>query len=372
MRVAVNGKTFALPEKGGVARVATEIVRAIARKRPDISLDVLVPHWPTAGPLPDMPAGVRYRTATSGAYASGYGRSAWEQLVLPGLVRAGGYDCLLNLSNSAPVWRDPRVPQLLLVHDAGFLNRQWYSTAYSRYVEAVVRRAARRGVLLVTVSEASARALREALPEAPSMEVVHNDADRPPAEIPDLELAGPFVLLLGSLNPRKNLEGAIAGFRVFAEMSEIEYRLVIVGGGKAIFREVPGMLSGSSRRGDDRIHIAGYVTDAERWAYYHAARALLLPSHLEGFALPVLEALRAGTPVVASDLPVIRELYDDAVERVDPGSPEDIAAGLARICADESLRDERISRGKVVAERYSWERSAERYVELLERIANSR
>ena len=182
----------------------------------------------------------------------------------------------------------------------------------------------------------------------------------------------PFILLLGSLNPRKNLEGAIAGFRMFAEMSELPYRLVIVGGGKTIFRGMPVTRFESLRQEDDRILIAGYVSDAERWTYYRAACALLLPSHLEGFGLPVLEALRVGTPVVASDLAVFRELYDDAVERVDPNSPEDIAAGLARICVDGTLRNERIRRGRVVAERYSWERSAACYVELVEQIAESR
>jgi len=372
VRVAVNGKTFSLPQKGGVARAATEIVRAIARERPDITLDVLVPCPPARVALPDMPDSVRYRTTTSRAYASGYGRSAWEQLVLPRVVRAGGYDILLNLSNSAPVLYNPRIPQLLLVHDAGFLNRQWYSAAYSRYVETVVRRAARRGALLVTVSEASARDLERAFPEAKSIEVVHNDADRPPAEIPNLDLPEPFILLLGSLNPRKNLEGAIAGFRMFAEMSELPYRLVIVGGGKTIFRGMPVTRFESLRQEDDRILIAGYVSDAERWTYYRAACALLMPSHLEGFGLPVLEALRVGTPVVASDLAVFRELYDDAVERVDPNSPEDIAAGLARICVDGTLRNERIRRGRIVAGRYSWERSGACYVELVEQIAESR
>jgi glycosyltransferase involved in cell wall biosynthesis len=372
VRVAVNGKTFSLPEKGGVARVATEIVRAIARERPDITLDVLVPRPPVGATLPDMPDSVRYRTMTSRAYASGYGRSAWEQLVLPRFVRAGGYDVLLNLSNSAPVWRSPHVPQLLLVHDAGFLNRQWYSAAYSQYVEAVLRRAARRGVLLVTVSEASARDLGRAFPEAKPIEVVHNDADQPPEDVPNLDLHEPFILLLGSLNPRKNIEGAIAGFRLFAEMSELPYRLVIVGGAKTIFRGVPVTRFESLRQKDDRILITGYVSDAERWEYYRAACALLIPSHLEGFGLPILEALRVGTPVVASDLPVIRELYDDAVERVDPDSPEDIAAGLTRICVEGTLRNERICRGRVVAGGYSWERSAKRYVELLEQIVESR
>ena len=126
MRVAVNGKTFSLLQKGGVARVATEIVRAIGRERPDITLDVLVPCPPAGAALPDMPDSVGYVTKTSRAYTSGYGRSAWEQLLLPRIVRAGGYDILLNLSNSAPVWLSPGIPQLLLVHDSGFLNHELF------------------------------------------------------------------------------------------------------------------------------------------------------------------------------------------------------------------------------------------------------
>ena len=164
MRLAVNGKAFAQVRRGGVVRVATDIVRNIARERADYSLDVLVPCGGPNPSLPEMPGNVRFVQFTSPAYSTGQGRSAWEQILLPRAVRRGGYDVLLNLSNSAPVWRSPRVPQVLLVYDAGFLNREWYSAAYSIYATIVVRRAVRAGARLVTISASAADDLRAAFP----------------------------------------------------------------------------------------------------------------------------------------------------------------------------------------------------------------
>lgn len=369
MRVAFNGKVLGHPEKGGAARMAAEIVRAIARQRPDLDLEVLVPTGPGQRSVPELPDGVRVRRFESSLHTTGAGRSVWEQLALPRKIGSGAFDVVMNLTNSAPVLLSRRVPQLVVVHDVGFLNRSWYAPSYSRYVETVIRAAARRGAVLVTISEASARDLRAAFPEARRVEVVLIDADRPPEDVPELDLPQPFVLVLGSLNPRKNLAGAIAGFRRFAERSGDPYWLLVVGGGKKIFGALGGGVPNADRA---RIRFEGYVSDVERWAYYRAARALLIPSHLEGFGLPILEALRVGTPVVASDLPVIRELYGDSVVRVDPGSPADIAAGLARACEDEADRGERIRLGLEVSDRYSWERAARRYVELLAEVAGAR
>jgi glycosyltransferase involved in cell wall biosynthesis len=371
MRIAVNGKTFGRSQKGGVARVASEIVRSVAEQRGDFEFEVLVPCTGPNPPLPVLPGNVRYRLSRSRLYRSGHGRSAWEQVVLPRAVRRSGYDVLLNLSNSAPVLRPTGVPQLLLLHDAGFTNRAWFSFAYSRYVRGIVSRSLRIGTVLVTVSESAAREIRAAFPDAGSIHVVHNDADHPPPRIPELGLPYPFVLFLGFLNPRKNLRGAVAGFRRFASATPEPFRLVVVGAEESIFRADPVVSANRADDEEDRIVFAGYVSDAERWAYLREARALLFPSHAEGFGLPVLEAIRVGTPVVASDLAVIRELYADAVERVDPESPEEIARGLERACLDPEIRSKLVRRGLALESHFSWERSARRYVELIRETAKA-
>ena len=156
MKIAVNGKAFGHAVKGGAARVGINLLRAMAAQRPDASFDIFVPCVETIHLPDDMPPNVRLLTSHSRLYGSGTMRSAWEQLKLPALVRRGGYEVLINPTNSAPVLRNTDCRQLLLVHDTGFLNREWYSPFYSRYVVWLLRRAARRGVEFVTSTRISA------------------------------------------------------------------------------------------------------------------------------------------------------------------------------------------------------------------------
>lgn len=361
MRVAVNGKAFGHAVKGGAARVGINMLRSMADQRPDWSFDIYIPCVETSHLPARLPANVRLLTSRSRLYRSGALRSAWEQLLLPGLVRRGGYDVLVNPTNSAPVLLGTGSRQLLLVHDTGFLNREWYSPFYSRYVVWLMRRAARRGVEFVTSTRISAGEIGTLLPGVDGVTVIPFDGDEPPETSPPAEVEDPFVLYLGSMNPRKNPEGAVAGFRVFMQGHNESTRLVIAGGSKAIFRQAD-----LDHVDGDRSVVLGYVSDEARWALLRDARLLLFPSYLEGFGLPIIEAFRVGTPVVASDTPIIRELYGDAVEYVDPHSAQDIARGIARVYSNEAVRGKLIAAGRERASHFSWRKSGASCIELIE------
>ena len=359
MNIAVNGKALGGVEKTGVARVALSLVRHMALLRQDFAFDILVP-----GSVADfdLPANVKIYHPGRKFSDNSFTRSFWEQAILPRHIRKnGGYEVLLNLTNSAPILLSPGVPQILLVHDVGFRNRQWFSNFFSSYLTWVVQTAAKRGVRFTTVSQTSAQELAEMLPDAAPALVVPNDADEPPANLPASTIDYRYGLFIGSLNPRKNISGAISGFQKFSDTERDEVRLYIVGGESSIFAALPPAL-----RECRNVVFQGYVSDTEKWALLKGAEFLLLPSFAEGFGLPVLEAMKVGTPVVASDIPVFRELFGDAVEYVDPHSPEDIGRGL------RAVRDKRmqlISRGSKMVERFSWKSAAQQYVQLLEEVA---
>jgi glycosyltransferase involved in cell wall biosynthesis len=114
----------------------------------------------------------------------------------------------------------------------------------------------------------------------------------------------------------------------------------------------------------------GFVPAEELAGLYRSAHALVLPSLYEGFGLPVLEAMVAGTPVVASDIPSLREVAGQAALFVDrPLDPAAWREALARICTDAELREELVRRGRVEAERHSWPEVAGRFRDLLLRVA---
>ena len=361
MKVAINGKSFGHAVKGGAARAGINLTRALAAERPDATFDVFIPCTDTAHLPSGWPENVTLRVTQARLLRSGAGRSAWEQFVLPRQVRKGRYDALISPSNSAPVLLSPGTRQLLWVHDTGFLNHEWYSAVYSRYLVWLLRRAARLGVQFITSTRTAETEIRTFFPQIGKVAVIALDGEAPPATSRHAAVDGPFVLYLGSLNPRKNPKGAIAGFEEFLRRTGTEASLVIAGGSKAIFREA------ALDDGATAAVVLGYVSDDERWALLREARLLLFPSFLEGFGLPVLEAFRVGTPVVASDIPVIRELFGDAVEYVNPHSAEDIGRGIAEVYADSPRREELIAAGCERARRFSWRESARRCVELIER-----
>jgi len=362
LNIAVNGKALGAVEKTGVARVALSLIRHIAWLRPDFVFDVFIPHGATDFGLPDN---VKVYRTDSRFSDNGFTRSFWEQTILPiHIHKNGGYDILLNLTNSAPVLLSPGVPQILLVHDAGFRNKQWFSNFFSSYLTWVVESAAKRGVRLTTVSQTSAQELAAMLPAAAPALVVLNDSDEPPADLAAKKFDHRYGLFIGSLNPRKNISGAIAGFQKFSAAAREDIRLHIVGGESSIFAALPPDL-----RECRNVVFQGYVSDAEKWALLKGAAFLLLPSFAEGFGLPVLEALKVGTPVVASDIPVFRELFDHAVEYVDPHSAEDIGRGIREVTTNRNKRAQLIAAGSRIVERFSWQAAAQKYVQLLEEMA---
>lgn len=362
MRIAVNGKSMGVAEQGGAVRVAHNVIMHMALAAPDIEFDVLLP---AAMPNTDLPANVRLLVIHPLRRADGMRKSIWEQLLLPAYVRrAGMYSMLLNLTNSAPVLRSPGVPQLLLLHDAGFLNREWFSAAYSRYVTWLVRAAGRRGIRIVTVSETAAEQLHGAFPKLPRPVAIPNGIDDAPVDIQAQADLPPYVLFLGSMNPRKNLAGAVQGFRLYKEQIGGDLQMFVVGAEKSMFRA-----AGSSDVAADDVRFLGYVDEPRKWSLLSGAQALLLPSFLEGFGLPVGEAIKLGTPVVVSDIPVFRELFGDIPVYVTPESPGSIAAGLARVLGGAGVGRAAPEQQQAFAARFAWSTAAAHYLSLLRSIA---
>ncbi|MFQ5642246.1 MAG: glycosyltransferase family 4 protein [Thiogranum sp.] len=366
MRIAVNGKSLGIAQRGGAVRVALNILKHIALQAPQVNIDIFLPAPAEEITALEFPANVRLLLDQQRSYRSGPAKSFWEQWLLPATVRRrGDYDLLLNLTNSAPVLGNPKIPQLLLIHDAGFLRTEWFSRAYSLYVTGLLRAAIARGIHLVTVSETSAQQIQGAFPGIDHIDSIPNGVDLPPAEFSRVDTTRPFILVLGSINPRKNLAGSLQGFHLLQERYGHNIQLLVAGAEKSIFAD------NAAGAGDNPdVRFLGYIDEDCKWALLNKASALLLPSFLEGFGLPVAEALRLGTPVVVSDIPVFRELFGNIPRFVDPDSPQDIARGLH--AALETGKTEALTQAAIAqADRFSWQLAADRYLALAQRIVGS-
>ncbi len=183
-----------------------------------------------------------------------------------------------------------------------------------------------------------------------------------------MKVSTPFLLYVGLWMRHKNLPGLIEAFRILRER---RYRgsLVLTGEGRPWDEDVRAL---AQRAGvADHIRLPGLVDDDQLALLYRAADVLVVPSFVEGFGLPALEAMASGTPVVATRAGSLPEVLSDAALYADPNRPGDIAASIARILGNPALRDDVRARGRARAAQFSWERCARETFEVYRDVLRS-
>ncbi len=173
-----------------------------------------------------------------------------------------------------------------------------------------------------------------------------------------------FVLFVGNYNPRKNLERLLAAFDMATEHGA-QQRLVIAGGQGWKFSEDKAV-SGIKYR--DRVHFIGFVPDEDMAALYTAADLFAFPTLYEGFGIPILEAQRCGTPVLASNCSAMPEVAGDSAELVDPYDVQDICRGMLRVLNEDVYAQELVRLGYENCNRFSWDKSAQMLAQIMEEV----
>jgi len=276
--------------------------------------------------------------------------SALDPLYLTAMLAARRPRAFLSPGFSAPL--AARVPVLLTVHDLIHLEvPEEAGRAKVAYYERVLRPAVRRAPVTFTVSEHSRQQLAAWAGIAAESIVVAPDAVSG-AFTPDgprLDLA-PSVLWVGNRKPHKNLDRFLAAL---ASLGDIAPPLLMTG------RPDPVTLDRLRTHGvEGAVSFLGPLTDDELAVYYRSVRVVAIPSLVEGFGLPAAEALASGTPVLAGDVPALRETTGGVAHFVDPTSVADLAEGIRFVLDDESLRRRSRDHGPEVAASYDWDRSA--------------
>lgn len=242
-------------------------------------------------------------------------------------------------------------------------------------------RALARGAWVHTISASVADEVRSLHPSAADRVVAVPLAVRrpaPPSPATDAargrHLAGGarYVLALGTVEPRKDLPSLVAAFEAVSA-DDLDLRLVLAGPDGPDRGGVEALTAArdhaSSRR---RIVRLGWVDDHQRLALLRGATVVAYPSRYEGFGLVPLEAIAAGTPVVATAVGALPEVLGDGGLLVPPGDVDALAAGLSQVLGDRALAADLVSRGDARVDAYSWEDTVDGIVDLYQRAAAAR
>jgi glycosyltransferase involved in cell wall biosynthesis len=258
---------------------------------------------------------------------------------------------------------------VVTIHDLIHLRRPEHGTLARRlYATTMLRRALRTARVVLTVSESVRRDLAAFAPEhAGKVRAIPNGVDARFLAAPSTaerervrraaRLDGPYVLFLGNDKPHKNLPGLFDSFSLLVE-GGLPHRLVLAGGAEE--RRADRRASAEAAGLGDRLVDLGIVDDADVVPLLAGASALAMPSFLEGFGLPVLEAQAVGTPVVCSDRGGLPEAAGDAALLARPDDPVAFADGLRRVLTDPGLAARLAARGRERARTFTWEAALEK------------
>lgn len=265
---------------------------------------------------------------------------------------------------------------LLTVHDLSFMHHPGaFVPSLQRYLERVVPRSIDRADLVLADSahtRADLTTLFDVSPE--DVKVIYPGVDsrfQPESEPGERERLHdrygigirdePYVLSVGTLQPRKNYVRLIEGFIQFQEETGTSAHLLIAGGRGWLYDDI---LAEAQKY--ESVRLLGFVEDEDLPALYRGANVFAFTSLYEGFGLPVLEAMACGTPVVCSNTSSLPEVAGDSALLVDPQSPDELIEAMIRAFGDEGLREEMVDRGLAQAAGFTWERSARQLLGVIE------
>src|SRR6266566_1122358 len=281
-------------------------------------------------------------------------RAFYLHALLPSVLNKVQPDLCHYTNFLAPVYEQR--PYVVTIHDMSLDTlRNAHPLAKRLYTKRLVPHVARKARLIITNSEYSKWEIVRCLGISEDRIRVTPLAASPEfMPVPARLSANPYFLYVGNLEPRKNLERLI---EAFARIPQKEHQLVIVGNpwyhGKAAEQKARSLgLNG-------RVKFMGYVPREDLPALFSGAAAFVYPSLLEGFGLPVVEAMACGAPVITSDNSSMKEVAGEAAVLVDPRNVREMTEAMTRVAEDQSLRQELSAKGLKRAGEFSWRKTAE-------------
>lgn len=298
----------------------------------------------------------------------------FEQFLIPLILLRDRIDVVHSLHFTHPLFSP--CPRVVTIHDLTFIRFPELHTRGRRLVMPFfIRRAMKHVEALIFVSDATrrdaeslmpaGRGLREVIPLGVDLKNYVVTTDETGDVLAKLSISQPYLLFVGTIEPRKNIARLIGAFQAIADDFP---QLILVIAGKLgwNFESVIGMIETS--RFKDRIRHLGFISDLWKRHLLAGCSALVYPSLYEGFGLPVLEGMAAGAPVITSNISSLPEVAGNAAVLVDPLSVKDIADAMRRILNNPEEGRKLGELGRRRAAEFDWKTTASRTYDLYRKV----
>lgn len=378
MRIAVDVRPLLAHQISGIPEYTGRLIEALIKAHPEVEWVLFYSSWKKK---PD-----------NWLYLADRPNVSWQQLKIPNKI-INAFAALFNRpfidrQVQADIWLLPhfnftplsgRTPTILTIHDLSFLRqseffswrqRLWhFSLRLSRLVGRVDK--------IVAISESTKRDLRELLgvPED-KIEVIYSAVGEQFKILDKSELlpikdkyklSDKFILSLATFEPRKNLAAIIEGFdSLLNRRPDLKDCQLVIAGGQG-WRHGGARAAWKKVVNRKNIKWLGYLPAADLPAVYNLASALVYPSFYEGFGLPALEAMSSGLPVITASVTALPEVVAEAALMIDPADSQAISRAMEQLLSSEILRKELSLAGQKIATKFSWQKTAEAYWQLLQR-----
>lgn len=378
LRIALD-YTPALLQGAGIGRYTQGLVAGLAAQsvRPDVTLLLAADVDRTV--YASLPFPSRRLPLSSRQQAI-----LWHRLRLPLPLEwlAGQFDLVHSPDFVLPPLR--RARGVITVHDLSFLRvPECAQPSLAAYLRRAAPAATRRAQCILADSHSTRRDLIELLQIEPQrIEVVYpgigphyrpitaeEQAEQRHTVATRYRLDHPFILSVGTLEPRKNYAHLISAYARLRRQTDLPERLVIAGG-KGWLTE--GIFAQVEREGvAPFVQFLGYVPESDLPTLYSLANLFVFPSRHEGFGIPIIEALACGAPVVCANNSSLPEAAGDAALLTDADDPAGLAAAMERALTDQPWRAEMRRRGFNQAARFTWQASAAQLLGAYHKAAGS-
>ncbi|MCO5207289.1 MAG: glycosyltransferase family 4 protein [Anaerolineae bacterium] len=300
-------------------------------------------------------------------------RIAWEQTAWPLENLRRKIDLLHSMAFVTPLLN--RIPAIITVYDLSFMHYpERFPRAQRLYLQTQTRRSVQRAQRIVTISKAGRDDVHHffGIP-LERIEVIYPGVDKRFDPVSAEMLADfkarvnppkRFILHVGTLQPRKNIPTLIDAF---SQLPDQSIHLVLVGGKGWLYDDIFARVAELGM--SNRVHFTGYVADDALPLWYQSAAMLVFPSVYEGFGLPVVEAMRGGTPVIAANTSSIPEVAGNAALMFNPHDSAELAHCMQSVLNDQALCTTMIRNGKLQAQKYTWTSAANNTAALYRSVA---